>query len=121
MSDLQFPSVRLKTQTIGLDKLIGYLFDFSISRINSIHRLFDFQRPLVPFVVHHATVAKISEPGTAVGMNHNSIGRIERLTAELVYDYRELSIVLIPNHAAVPMLTGQLPTLPVKGFTIAVP
>jgi hypothetical protein len=54
-------------------------------------------------------------------MNHNSIGRIERLTAELVYDHRELSIVLIPNHAAVPMLTGQLPTLPVKGFTIAVP
>jgi hypothetical protein len=53
-------------------------------------------------------------------MHHRVVGRVQRLAVVAVGQHCDGSVVFIANHAAIEMLTGDLPPFPVKGIAVAV-
>ena len=109
-----------EAEAVGFEEVVGDLGELAGLRVDAVDRLLDFQRALVPLVVHQRAVAGIGEPDAAVGVDDGVVGGIERFAVEPVSQDGRLAVVLVADDAAVAVLAGDLAALAIEGVAVGV-
>ena len=89
-------------------------------RIDAIDRFLEREFPLGAFVVHEASIARISEPDATVGMDDHVVWGIERFALITIRQHSNAAIILGARHPARAMLARDEAPLPVTGVAVGV-
>src|SRR6266550_4842213 len=73
----------------------------------------------MPFV-QAAAIGRVGEPDRAVGMRHDVIRRVERLTVKGIRNHGHRAVMLPAHNASEKILAGELPALMVEGIAVRV-
>src|SRR5207302_9505717 len=73
----------------------------------------------MPFV-QAAAIRRVGEPDRAVGMRHDVVRRVERLTVKGIRNHGHRAVMLPAHNAPEKILAGELPALMVEGIAVRV-
>jgi hypothetical protein len=111
IDDVELLVVGRKAQAVGFVHFVEHHLHLAGLAVDAVYSLFQLHLRARTFVRGQDAIARIGEPDRAIRMDHDIVGRVERLAVPLVGQHGDRAIGLVAHHAPVQMLAGKLAAL----------